>query len=158
MIIMAIMSGHYAYREIARFIETNQDELQKYLRLRRPVNPSHVTIREGLQRLDFKELQKAFARWMSTHAELQAGDWIALDGKCLGSTLTDYDNQYQDFVGMVTAFAVSKGIVIRAHKYNNGHKSEIVAVQDLISALELKDMILTMDALHCQKKNLANYP
>lgn len=152
MIIMAIMSGRYAYREIARFIQANQQDLQKYLNLGRHVCPSHVTIREILQRLDFSALNAAFARWMSEYAPLKQHDWIALDGKCLGSTITDYDNCYQAFVTMVSAFALRQGVVIRVEKYNNAHKSEIAAVQELILALGLKDVIFTIDALHCQKK------
>ena len=34
----------------------------------------------------------------------------------------------------------------------NKKQSEIVAVQDLLELLNLKGVVFTMDALHCQKK------
>ena len=43
--IMAIMSGRYGYREIARFLKANREQLVKALDLKRTQMPSHVTIR-----------------------------------------------------------------------------------------------------------------
>ena len=43
MIIMAIMSGRYGYREIARFLKANREQLVKALDLKRTQMPSHVT-------------------------------------------------------------------------------------------------------------------
>ena len=34
----------------------------------------------------------------------------------------------------------------------NKKQSEIVAVQDLLELLDVKRVVFTMDALHCQKK------
>jgi len=39
-------------------------------------------------------------------------------------------------------------------RLENGKSSEIPAVQKMIEVFDLKDVIFTMDALHCQKKRL----
>lgn len=53
---------------------------------------------------------------------------------------------------MVSMFAHKVGIVLRSNNYENKKKSEIHSVQELISHLEHKGMVLTLDALHCPKK------
>ena len=97
MIIRAILSGQYGYREIARFLKANRDELVAHLGLKRKRMPSHVTIRTVLMKLDFEALNEAFQHWAQTHLQVASGDWVSVDAKAIGSTATDYDNAYQDF-------------------------------------------------------------
>lgn len=63
MVVMSLMSGYCAYREMGRFVRHNQPELVACLGLSREQVPSHVTIRQILMGADFKELAQAFRRW-----------------------------------------------------------------------------------------------
>ena len=158
MIILAIMSGRYGYREIARFLQTNQKELVKRLGLKRKQMPSHVTIRTVLMGVDFDALNAAFRAWVQTHVQLDRGDWIALDAKAIRSTVSDYDSSYQDFVSFVSAFAHHQGIVLGSERYQNKQTSEQAItdalIPQLIDALGLQGVVFTLDAYHC-KKNTA---
>lgn len=156
MIIMAILSGHYGYREIARFIKANHDELAQVLRLPRHRVPSHVTIRTVLMHLDFQALSSAFEAWASRHLALAPGDWIALDAKALRSTVRDYDKSYQDFVALVSAFDQQNGVVLSQQAYHHKQVSEIVVtrslIERLVERLDLRQVTFTLDALHCKKR------
>lgn len=157
MIIMAILSGQYGYREIARFLKANRDELVAHLGLKRKRMPSHVTIRTVLMKLDFEALNKAFEHWAQTHLQVASGDWISVDAKAIGSTVTDYDNAYQDFVSLVSAFAQEQGTVLAMARYHNKDTSEVPLTRTLITAmveaLDLEGVVFTLDALHCKKNN-----
>ncbi len=157
MIIMAILSGQYGYREIARFLKANRDELVAHLGLKRKQMPSHVTIRTVLMKLDFEALNKAFEHWAQTHLQVASGDWVSVDAKAIGSTVTDYDNAYQDFVSLVSAFAQEQGTVLAMARYHNKDTSEVPLTRTLITAmveaLDLEGVVFTLDALHCKKNN-----
>ncbi len=77
---------------------------------------------------------------------------MSIDGKALASTVTDYNSSYQNFVSLVSVFSHKRGQVVRAAKLENQKSSEIPTVQVLIEALDLQDVVLSLDALHCQKK------
>jgi hypothetical protein len=76
----------------------------------------------------------------------------SLDGKSLKSTLRDYSKSYQDFLAMVQVYAHQSGLVVGQQAFHNGKQGEAQVVRELIAKLELKGTMLTMDALHCQKK------
>lgn len=157
MITMAIMSGHYGYREIARFLKANRDELVAQLHLKRKQMPSHVTIRTVLMKLDFEALNEAFQHWAQTHLQIASGHWVSVDAKAIRSTVTDYNNAYQDFVCLVSAFAQEQGTVLAMARYHNKDTSEVTVTRTLITAmveaLDLEGVVFTLDALHCKKND-----
>lgn len=53
---------------------------------------------------------------------------------------------------MVSVFSRIRGIILSSRQYTNSKDSEIPTAQELIKELEQKGMVLTLDALHCQKK------
>lgn len=155
MIIMAIMSGRYGYREIARFLAANQQQLVDTLDLKRAQMPSHVTIRTVMMALDFEALNTAFEAWVVTHVHQKSDLWIAVDAKSIRSTVVHYNSAYQDFICLVSAFTHKQGLVLAQKKYSNKKRSEVHATQELIpqliEALGLKNAVFTLDALHCKK-------
>lgn len=151
MIVMGMMSGYHGYRELARFMEHNQQELVNYLKLKKMRVPSHVTVREIMLHLDFNELNQAFTRWSSQFVDWSA-QWLSIDGKSLKSTVSAYASKEQNFVMLVSAFSHQTGLVRQVVRMENGKSSEIASVQALIEQLEEKGLLLTLDALHCQKK------
>jgi hypothetical protein len=151
--IMSIISGRNRYREIAQFAKANQKELIKFFKLKRKKLPSHVTIREVIRGINFDDVMTAFSKWAMQYVRIEKGEWFAIDGKALGSTVSDYDNSYQNFVSLVSVFSHKKGQVISASKLENKKSNEILTVQELIEILDIKGVIFTLDALHCQKKH-----
>ena len=155
LMIMAMMRGCYHYREIARFCSYHQSELSQLLKLKSKHMPSHVTIRQLALSLDFSSLQASFHRWAKHYVPIAENEWIAIDGKAIKSTVSDPHGGYQNFVYLVSLFSQKQEQIIYAEKFDSKQKSEITVVEELIKALDLKDVIFTMDALHC-KKNATN--
>lgn len=154
--IMSIMSGRYRYREIAAFAEANKKELLKFFGLKRKRLPSHVTFREILKGVNFDDVLNGFNKWASEYVTIEAKEWLSLDGKALGSTVTEYDSSYQNFVSFVSVFTHKRGQVIACGLLENKKSSEIPKVKELIEALDLQDVVFTLDALHCQKNCRSN--
>ena len=152
MLIMGMMSGCYAYRELATFLQANAEELRNQLGIQREAMPSHVTIRTILRGVDFSALCDAFCRWAKTIVELPDDSLICLDGKALASTVSDAHTRYQNFTCIVSAFAQAQGTVLSLRRYANAETSEQPTVIELIAALGLQGVTFSLDALHCQKK------
>lgn len=152
MCIMAILSGAKGYREFARFMKANKSELVLVFRLKHGV-PSHVTIREILQKVDLKELTTEFAAWMSQYHASTPEQWVSVDGKALGSTVKNPHNELQNFVSVVSFFGHQSGLVYTLQDFDWGKSYEPHVVRQLIENLGLEDLILTLDAVHCQKKH-----
>jgi hypothetical protein len=150
--IMSIMSGRCRYREIAAFAKANQQELLKFFYLKRKRLASHVTFREVIKGVNFDEVIIAFNQWAAQYVTLEPEEWMAIDGKALASTVTDYDTSYQNFVSLVSVFSHKRGQVFKTAKLENQKSSEIPAVRTLIEALDLHGVVFSLDALHCQKK------
>lgn len=66
--------------------------------------------------------------------------------------MQNYKSEYQDFVSIVSVFAGKRGLVIGLGKLQNKGASEIATVQNLIAVLDIEGIVLSLDALHCQKK------
>jgi hypothetical protein len=100
-------------------------------------------------------LQASFHQWAKQYVPIEENEWVCIDGKAIKSTVSDSHNRYQNFVCLVSLFSQKKEQIIFAEKFNSKEKSEITVVESLVEFLDLKDIVFTMDALHC-KKNTAN--
>lgn len=152
LVIMSIICGHYGYREIASFCKAHEKELVKWLALKHGKVPSHVTFRTVLMNISFEDLIKEFQKWASQYVNITSKDWVAIDGKSLGSTVEKVHDSYQNFVSLVSVFSHRRKQVLGIKKYENKKTSEISVVQDLIEELDLTGVVITLDSLHCQKK------
>ena len=152
MIIFGMMSGCYGYRELGTFVKANRSEFVKLLGLKRNAVPSHVTIRTVLQGIDFSALNQRFSQWAAEHLSIDADDLFSIDGKALASTISDYASAKQNFICFLSLFSQRQGAVLSLRRYHNGHTSEIPTLREMIEALDLTGVTLSLDALHCQKK------
>jgi hypothetical protein len=150
MVIMGNLSGLYGYRELARFMQRHAWEFVSLFGFTHGV-PNHMTISNILNKVDFEQVGLKFEAWMqSQNLPIEA---CSLDGKSLKSTLSNYKQNYQDFVAMVQVFCHQSALVHAIESYHNGKQGEAQVVRELISRLELKGAMFTLDALHCQKKH-----
>jgi len=151
-VLMAIMSGYYGYRAIGDFIERNRSDLLSYLQPKKNRLPTFFTVRRVLMNLDFEEFSQQFYAWAKNYIDIQPGEWVSIDGKAIGGTVKNQPNIYQDFVNLVSIFTSRQKMVLANAKVINSKESEIPVVRQLIETLHLKDVVFTLDALHCQKK------
>jgi len=160
MVILGMMSGHSGFRPLWHFMKANATALSQVLGIAETDKhygkvPSYVTIRTVLQGVNYASLEEAFRRWCAHGGELPDKDWIALDGKSLGSTVdkTQARSSLQDFVQVVTAFSHSKRQVLSQQSFEQTKSHEGEVVQQVIKELDLKGVHYTLDALHCSKKH-----
>lgn len=151
-IILGMMSGYWGYRQLGRFVERHRRELIERLQIPAARVPSYSTIRRVMLNLDYQQLEQAFNQWSRQESLIPSSEWISVDGKSLKNTVTNYDNGQQNFINCVSAFSHQRKLVLGVQTMENQEGSEINVVRDLIELLDLTDVVLTFDALHCQKK------
>jgi len=153
MILLSYISGQYSMQSVARFLKNNKEELIELFCLRHGV-PGYTQIRTFLSNLDFEELNTVFLNWVSQYIEKEDQMWLNMDGKALRSTVTDSQSNQQNFQAMIGAYIGELGINIKYKKYENRKSSETGYVRELIKEFEGKGYIITLDAIHCEKKQL----
>lgn len=152
LVIMGTMSGCIGYRGLGDFVKRHQQSLIEILEIPKERVPSYSTIRRVMMRVNFEELTQIFNEWASQYVELSSLEWLATDGKSIKATVQDYSSAYQRFISVVSMFSSQQGQVVGLQTMDNKHTSEIATVQNLIAILDLKGVVFSFDALHCQKK------
>ena len=151
--ILAIVTGCNSYRGIVTFIGVHRRRLNAVFGLNWRRAPAHTAIRYILQGLDPATVEAAFrrhaARLQAARATPGQGS-IALDGKTLRGSFDKFHDRAA--AGVLSAFATDTALVL-AHVDIAEKSSEIPAAQVLLADLGVADgAIVTLDALHCQRK------
>jgi len=148
----SIMSGYSSNNKIAKFMRYNAEEFKQLFKLKHPPL-GHTQLGTILSGLDDKKIVTAFNEWSKQfHAILEPHAGLAGDGKSMNATVTNGKNSNQNFKAVVSFFSHEYQLVHAMTTYENGKKSEIPCVKDLLKHLQGLGVIITLDALHCQKK------
>lgn len=150
--ILAMVSGANSYRGIHSFIDVHLARLRKFFGLQWRRAPAYSTIRIILQQLDTASVEQVFRRHAAILHEQasQAGQrHIAIDGKALRYSFDQFHDRKAAHI--LSAFASDAALVL-AHLDCDEKSNEIPAVQALLRELGLVKALLTVDAMHCQKK------
>ncbi|MEK9165823.1 MAG: ISAs1 family transposase [Patescibacteria group bacterium] len=157
-IVLALLSNAKSYRGIAVFIEERRKLLCKVFGGKWGKSPAHNTIRDILHSVTAAELENSFrshaTRLEAAMKQVKKGKQfkqISFDGKALcGSIDPSIDKR---FIQLLSGFSV-EGKIILCHYEIDEKSNEIPALQKLIEELGLKGVLITADAMHCQKKLL----
>jgi DDE_Tnp_1-associated len=151
--ILAVVTGGNSFRSIETFIKVHRRRLNATFGLRWKRAPAHTAIRYILQGLDPQTVEQVFRR----HAAALRGAatdlsqrTIALDGKTLRRSFDNFTDRKA--AQLLHAFDTEAGLVL-AHIDIEEKSNEIPAAQQLLGELNVVDCIVTLDALHCQKKH-----
>jgi hypothetical protein len=149
-LLLAILCGATSLRKMQLFIEERLEQLNALFGTAWKKGPTWVGIRRFLLQLDIAQVEEAVQRHAAKQQSKRSGlKWIAMDGKALrGSASKVQDQRARQ---LVAAFS-QQDLIILGHMEVDDKSNEIPAVQSLIESLELGGSILTLDALHCQKK------
>ena len=144
--ICAIICGADGWVEVETFGKAKRDWFKQFLALPHGI-PSHDTFGHVFARLDAEQFQGSFLRWIRSISQLTAGQVIAIDGKTLRRS-------HDRFLGkgaieIVSAWASANQLVLGQVKVDEG-SNEITAIPELLRVLEVKDCIVTIDAIGCQ--------
>lgn len=143
----AVICGAESWNEIEDYGNAKIDWLERFLYLPNGI-PSHDTFNRVISMLDPKELNDSFVAWTKSIAGLTDGEIVAVDGKCLRGSSDDGTGTYTH---LVSAWASSNNLLPAQEKVA-GKSNEITAIPKLLRILELKNCIVTIDAMGCQRE------
>ncbi len=151
--ILAVVTGCNSYRGIVTFIDVHRHKLNATFGLRWRRAPAYTAVRYILKGLDPADVEVAFRRHASLLQAARAKPGkgsIALDGKTLRGSFDNFRDRAASQV--LSAFATDTSLIL-AHVDIDEKSNEIPAAQMLLAELGVADgAIVTLDALHCQKK------
>ena len=148
----AVLCGCDDFVEIEAFGRAKEDFFRRFLELPHGI-PSHDTFRRVFQAVQPLALQQCLIEWLrdvrqTSPAGPAAGEVVAIDGKTLRRT---FDRaRGLGALHLVSAWATSNGITL-GQVAADGKSNEITAIPQLIDLLDLKDCVVTIDAMGCQK-------
>lgn len=137
--------------DIASFATTQLDWCRKFVPLANGV-PSHDTIGRVISLIKPEQFQKAFLDWVAELAsddQIEGPQFVPIDGKTLrGSGGAKHrDNPLH----VVSAWATQQGMTLGQVAVDS-KSNEITAIPKLLEMLDLKDTIVSIDAMGCQKE------
>jgi hypothetical protein len=151
--ILAIVTGANSYRGIRTFIQTHRIRLNKAFKIGWKKPPAHTAIRYILQGLNPEDVEKTFREHAAdlNSSEAATGKRIlSFDGKALRGSFDAFNDAKARQI--LSAFATDTALVL-AHIEIDEKSNEIPAVQKLLEELDVAGHIVTLDAMHCQKKH-----
>ena len=145
----AIICGAETYVEIEEFGDAKIDFLKQFLPFENGI-PSHDTFGIVFASIDAKIFSEKFVAWAQSLQKSIPG-FVAVDGK----TVRRSKDGAIPPIHIVSAWAGQQHLVMGQTK--TAEKSnEITAIPELLSLLTLKGAIITIDAMGCQKKIIAD--
>lgn len=147
----AVLCRQETWNEIADFADMYKERLEKWLGPLKSL-PSHDTISRFFSLLKPEAFEAEYRQWINMvfkrHDKTgEKPDVIAVDGKEIRGASKQGDRMI-----MLSAYSTGLGISL-GQEIVERKSNEIPAMQKLIPMLDIKNCVITADALHCQKKN-----
>ncbi len=148
--LMAILSGAEGFADIAQWMKVRKKQIEKFLG-KHFSTPAYTTIRNVFLGIDTDALGKLQAEWAE---QIQSKEGktlliVAADGKTMrGSANKSFNEKARHIVSLF----LPESKLALAHTEVDEKSNEIPALIELLEELNLKGCIITMDAMHTQKK------
>jgi hypothetical protein len=153
--VLGVMSGCQSYHALEDFGVRHCAALCEVLGITLKRMPSDTTMRKLFGRCDFRQLSEQFNAWASAQFPPPAQEWFSIDGKSLRGSVQNGQDSLQNFISVVSLYSHQRRIVVAQQGYQNKAQSEIEVVQQLLEALNISGIVVSLDALHAQKKPLS---
>lgn len=112
--------------------------------------PCSETIRRFLIALDTQAFEECYLKWIHSICNLDGVASIAIDGKTIRGASTK-SNTTSVSPHILTAWASDQGLSLGQLRVDD-KSNEITAIPKLIKKIIVKDSVLTIDAMGCQKQ------
>ena len=152
-VMLSILTGHNDFEEMIIFAESRIEILKKYLLLKNGI-PHKDTIKRVIAIIDPNELNLIFYRWLANIVTLKNNKTIEELNKIVvfdGKTVCGSNDIHNKAMHILTAFDTDNELVLGQLPVDE-KTNEITVMPELIELLDLKDCIITADALNCQKE------
>lgn len=146
--IFAVLCGADGFVAIETYGKAKQSWLERFLDLPNGI-PSHDTFGRVLGMIEPEQLHESFLAWVSSITQTLGIEMIHIDGK---TSIGSYDRCRQlKALHSVSAWSSEHGLVLAGQKVNS-KSNEITAVPLLLQLLDLKGVVVTLDAMGTQIK------
>lgn len=144
----AVIAGAEGWTDIEMFGQQKKEWLSSFLDLKNGI-PSHDTFGRVFARLDPAQFRHSFLDWVQAVFQVTQGQVIAVDGKSLRRSHDKSAGKHA--IRMVSAWATENSLVLAQRKVGQ-KSSEITAIPNLLSLLDINGCIITIDAIGTQTK------
>lgn len=145
--IIAVLCGIKSWEQIAMFGRLRQKELSDIIDFKNGV-PSHDTIERVYSIIKPEAFHSCFVAWTKALQENKKG-LISIDGKVSRNSNDKYKNIAPLY--LVNAWASKNKLVLGQFK-TDGKGHEIAGIKALLEILDIKNSIVSIDAIGCQKE------
>jgi predicted transposase YbfD/YdcC len=142
------LGGCEDFEELVDWANLNIDFFRTFLELPEGI-PSHDTFNRVFAVIPSATLQEVLLPWLLERRGLPPSEWVHIDGKTMRHT-----RRKSTGVGalhVVSAWAGQTGLTL-GQVAVDAKSNEITAMPQLLELLDLKDKIVTADAMGCQKE------
>jgi len=141
------LAGCDDFVEIADWATDNANFFGTFLELPNGI-PSHDTFNRTFSTVKSTTLQAVLLPWLLERRGLP-GDWIHVDGKTMRHTRRN--SKGLGALHVVSAWAGQTGLTL-GQVAVEAKSNEITAIPQLLALLDLRQKIVTLDAMGCQKE------
>ena len=148
LVVSAVVSDAKSWEQLRVFAETKLDWLKQFYPYTHGI-PSADVLERLFARLDTDKFNHCFINWVNDQLENLSEDLIALDGKTAKGS--DHKSMNSPALHMVSAFATTQKITLGQVAVDQ-KSNEITAIPKLLDLLTIKDCVISIDAMGCQKE------
>jgi len=141
--VCAMLSDADSFEDIALWGRLKADWLRRFVVLENGI-PSQDTFLRVFRVLDPQQFEAVFRSWVSNIVSALDGV-VAIDGKSLRRSADGGGPP----VHMVSAFSTELGLVLGQESVS-GKSNEMTAIPELLDALHIKGLLVSIDAMGCQ--------
>ncbi|MEI7597671.1 MAG: ISAs1 family transposase [Bacteroidota bacterium] len=145
--IASVLSGVETWNEMEDYGIMKKDWLETFLKLPHGI-PSHDTFNRFFSALDSDEFESRFLLWIKSIYVKTDGEILSIDGKAMRGSRK---HGCKSATHIVSAWANENELILGQIKVNE-KSNEITAIPILLDSLLLKNCVVTIDAMGCQKK------
>ena len=147
MCVCSVISGAEGWSGIAQFGQAKLDWFRRFLPFENGI-PNEDSIAWIIGRLNGGAFQACFIEWVQGIASDSQGEIIAVDGKT--ARRSHNRSQGKNPLHVVSAWACQQRLSL-AQVATEEKSNEITAIPELLDLLDIKNALITIDAMGCQK-------
>lgn len=146
-VLCGLICGCDNWKSMELLAKTRKRFLSRWIDLSEGV-PSHQTLGRVFSLIDPQEFERCLAEWIKQICELVTDDVIAIDGKT--SRGSSHNRSQKKAIHLINAYSPRLATTL-ASTVTPDKSNEIKGIPVLLKTLDVKDKIITIDAMGTQK-------
>jgi len=148
--LLAVLSGANSFEDMALWMKERKREIAKLLG-RAFKAPAYTTIRNAYNGMDIEAIERLQREWVEgISTDSRELTIVATDGKTMRGSKNKEMNEKARHI--VSLFLTDSKLTLTQNQVDQ-KSNEIPALIELLDNLNLKNCVITMDAMHTQKKH-----